>query len=175
MNRLTATLGSLVWLLLAPGVVAGLIPWWITGWDADDPSAVWIPVQIVGGLLIAVGIAVLVESFTRFALYGLGTPAPAAPTERLVVTGLYRHVRNPMYVAVAALIAGQALLFGQPWLFLYVAAFVATVAAFVRLYEEPTLARRFGADYERYRREVPGWLPRRRFIARRAPPGPRGS
>jgi protein-S-isoprenylcysteine O-methyltransferase Ste14 len=79
----------------------------------------------------------------------------------LVVGGLYRYVRNPMYLAVAATIVGQALVLGQPLLLLYAGAFLLTVAAFVHWYEEPTLCRQFGADYETYLRAVPGWWPRR--------------
>ncbi|MDQ3792223.1 MAG: isoprenylcysteine carboxyl methyltransferase, partial [Actinomycetota bacterium] len=92
----------------------------------------------------------------------LGTPAPVAAPERLVVGGVYRYVRNPMYVAVLTAIVGQALLLGRLVLLLYAAAAWLVVAAFVRLYEEPTLARRFGADYEVYRRAVPAWRPRLR-------------
>ncbi len=108
------------------------------------------------------GRSALLSAFVRFVVEGLGTPAPVAPTERLVVGGLYRHVRNPMYLAVAAVIVGQALLLGRLVLLAYALAFAAAVWAFVRWYEEPTLARRFGADYEAYRRAVPAWLPRPR-------------
>ena len=104
--------------------------------------------------------AVLLHAFARFVVEGIGTPAPVAPTEHLVVGGLYRHVRNPMYVAVAATIVGQALVLGRPALLLYALAFMATVAAFVRFYEEPVLSERFGDEYEAYRRAVPGWRPR---------------
>ena len=100
------------------------------------------------------------RGFRSVRLEGIGTPAPVAPTERLVVGGAYRFVRNPMYLAVAALIIGQAFLPGQATLFLYAAAFGVAVAAFVHGYEEPVLARRFGAQYEGYRREVPAWWPR---------------
>ena len=102
----------------------------------------------------------LVSAFVRFVVEGLGTPAPVAPTQHLVVGGVYRYVRNPMYLAVIAAVAGQALLFGQLGLLAY--AFTAGLAmvAFARLYEEPYLADRFGEEYERYRREVPGWVPR---------------
>jgi protein-S-isoprenylcysteine O-methyltransferase Ste14 len=93
---------------------------------------------------------------------GFGTPAPVAAPERLVVGGVYRYVRNPMYVAVLAAIFGQALLLGQLGLLLYAAAVWLITAAFVRFYEEPTLTRRFGADYEAYRRAVPAWWPRLR-------------
>jgi protein-S-isoprenylcysteine O-methyltransferase Ste14 len=150
-----------VFLVLAPGVVAGLIPWWITGWDARDLSPYWWPVRIAGAVLIVAGAVVLLQAFARFVWEGIGTPAPVAPTERLVVGGLYRYVRNPMYLAVAAIILGQALLLGRPVLLLYAAAFCVAVFAFVHWYEEPTLGRQFGAQYEEYRRSVPGWWPRR--------------
>ncbi len=103
---------------------------------------------------------VLLHAFARFVVEGLGTPAPIAPTERLVVGGLYRYVRNPMYLAVAAIILGQALALGQAILVPYAAVFAGAVAAFVHWYEEPTLLRTFGEQYERYCREVPAWRPR---------------
>jgi protein-S-isoprenylcysteine O-methyltransferase Ste14 len=158
-RRLRAALGSLLFLLVAPGVVAGLIPWWLTGWDTRTSS--W-PLRVVGIALIVAGTIVLLEAFLRFVVEGLGTPAPVAPTEHLVVGGLYRYVRNPMYLAVAATIFGQALALGQPVLFAYGAVFLVVVAAFVHWYEEPTLTRTFGEEYEEYRRAVPGWWPRRR-------------
>jgi protein-S-isoprenylcysteine O-methyltransferase Ste14 len=116
---------------------------------------------VLGWVLVAAGVVVVLQAFARFVHEGLGTPAPVAPTERLVVGGLYRYVRNPMYLAVAATIVGQALVLGQPLLLLYAGAFLVTVAAFVHWYEEPTLRRQFGADYEAYLRAVPGWWPRR--------------
>jgi protein-S-isoprenylcysteine O-methyltransferase Ste14 len=158
---LQAALGSLLFLLVAPGVVAGLIPWWLTRWEVEEPFPLWAPLRVVGALLIAASILALLDSFRRFVVEGLGTPAPVAPTEELVVGGLYRYVRNPMYVAVAATIFGQALLLGQLVLFAYGAVFVAVVAAFVHWYEEPTLARTYGEQYDEYRRSVPGWIPRR--------------
>jgi protein-S-isoprenylcysteine O-methyltransferase Ste14 len=144
----------------APGVVAGLVPYGLTGWERDSG----VSTVLVGGgwLLVAAGLAALLPSFARFALQGRGTPAPVAPTERLVVTGLYRHVRNPMYLAVGALILGQWLILGRPVLLLYAALFGAVVFAFVRGYEEPALTRQFGEEYAVYRRAVPGWWPRLR-------------
>jgi protein-S-isoprenylcysteine O-methyltransferase Ste14 len=161
MGRAKAAAGSLLFLIVAPGVVAGLVPWWITGWDIREPLPNWIFVRVAGGLVLVAGVAVLVQAFARFVVEGAGTPAPVAPTERLVVGGHYRYVRNPMYLAVAATIVGQALVLGQLALLLYAGAFVAVVAAFVYGYEEPTLRRRYGEPYERYRRTVPGWWPRR--------------
>ena len=148
-----------MFLVVAPGVVAGLIPWWLTGWEA---GTTWPPLQLLGAVLLVAGVIVLVDAFVRFVVEGIGTPAPIAPTQRLVVGGLYRHVRNPMYLAVGATIVGQGLLLGRPILLLYAAVFAVVVLAFVRGYEEPTLARQFGAQYEDYRRAVPSWWPRLR-------------
>jgi protein-S-isoprenylcysteine O-methyltransferase Ste14 len=159
MTRARAAAGSLVFLLVAPGLTAGLVPWLLTGWSVDD-SLAWPPLQAIGALLVLAGAAVLLHAFARFVVEGLGTPAPVAPPEQLVVGGLYRYVRNPMYVAVAATIIGQAALLGRPALLLYAALFMATVAAFVHLYEEPVLSERFGAEYEAYRTGVPAWRPR---------------
>ena len=154
-----AAAGSLLFLFVAPGVVAGLIPWLLTGWDAAGD----VPVLLIvaGAALIAAGAAVLLHAFARFVVEGLGTPAPVAPTQHLVVGGLYRYVRNPMYLAVAATIVGQAMILGRPALLLYALLFGAVVWAFVHFYEEPTLARQYGAEYDAYRRAVPGWWPRR--------------
>jgi protein-S-isoprenylcysteine O-methyltransferase Ste14 len=158
MSRLRAVLGSLVFLVVAPGVAAGLVPWALTGWEA---RATWPALQVAGIALVVAGVTVLLHAFARFAFEGLGTPAPVAPPERLVVGGLYRFVRNPMYLAVAATIVGQALLLGRTWLLAYAAVFLAIVAGFVRWYEEPTLRAAHGEEYEAYRRAVPAWLPRR--------------
>src|SRR3954452_6601958 len=158
-----AALGSAAFLVIAPGVVAGLVPWLLTGWDVHDASP---PLRVAGALLIAAGLAALLHSFARFVTEGRGTPAPVAPTEHLVVGGLYRYVRNPMYVAVAALIVGQALVVGQPGLLLYALAFCLATSAFARFYEEPVLRRRYGAEFDEYRRAVPAWLPRLRPFRR---------
>jgi protein-S-isoprenylcysteine O-methyltransferase Ste14 len=158
-SRLSAALGSAAFLGAAPGVVAGLVPWLLTGWQSSDPSGV---VRILGWVLVAAGAGVLVHAFARFVIEGRGTPAPIAPTERLVVGGLYRHVRNPMYIAVGATIVGQALVLGEPLLLAYAAAFWLVVATFVHAYEEPTLSARYGEEYAAYRRAVPAWWPRLR-------------
>ena len=166
MRKLRAAAGSTLFLLLAPGVVAGLIPWWITGWEAGEPFRFWVPVRVVGVLVLVAGVGVLLHAFARFVVEGLGTPAPVAPTERLVVGGLYRYVRNPMYLAVLAVIVGQALLLGRLELLGYAALVAAAFVAFVRWYEEPTLHRQFGDEYDAYRRAVPAWLPRRTAFRR---------
>jgi protein-S-isoprenylcysteine O-methyltransferase Ste14 len=162
MRRPTAALGSALFFVLAPGVVVGLIPWLLTRWQAGEPLPYWMPLRLIGAVLLIAGLIALLSAFVRFVVEGLGTPAPVAAPERLVVGGVYRHVRNPMYVAVLAAIVGQALLLGRLVLLLYAAGAWLVVAAFVRFYEEPTLTRRFGADYEAYRRAVPAWWPRLR-------------
>lgn len=154
---LRAATGSALFFIVAPGVVAGLIPWWITGWEVRSTLA---PIRIAGVILIAAGVMALVYSFVRFVVEGIGTPAPVAPTERLVVGGLYRHVRNPMYVAVLAIIIGQSLLLGQWSLIWYALVAGGAMAAFARFYEEPALARQFGSQYDLYKDNVPGWWPR---------------
>jgi protein-S-isoprenylcysteine O-methyltransferase Ste14 len=159
-RRRTAAVGSVVFFVIAPGVVVGLIPWWLTDWQVR--SAWPTPIRLVGAALVVVGVVVLVEAFARFVVEGLGTPSPVAPTERLVVGGLYRYVRNPMYVVVVATIVGQAIWFGRPVLLGYALVIWAAVASFVRWYEEPHLTERFGADYRAYRSAVPAWFPRRR-------------
>ena len=162
MRRGTAAAGSSAFFVAAPGVVAGLVPWWLTGWQVRAAGPYAVPVRAAGVVLLAAGGAVLGSSFVRFVREGAGTPAPVAPPEHLVVGGLYRYVRNPMYVAVVAAIVGQALLLGQPGLLLYALAVFAATASFARWYEEPTLAERYGAGYEAYRRAVPAWWPRLR-------------
>jgi protein-S-isoprenylcysteine O-methyltransferase Ste14 len=154
-----AAAGSAVFFVVAPGVVVGLIPWWLTDWQVR--SAWPTPLRLMGAALVTAGIVVLVQGFARFVLDGLGTPSPIAPTERLVVGGLYRYVRNPMYIGVVAAIVGQAIWFGRPILFGYALVIWVAVASFVRGYEEPHLTERFGADYRAYRAAVPAWIPRR--------------
>jgi protein-S-isoprenylcysteine O-methyltransferase Ste14 len=161
-TRKAAAAGSSLFFALAPGVAAGMVPWLLTGWDAREPFAPYTAVRVAGGVFTAAAAALLIHAFARFVSEGIGTPAPVAPTQKLVVGGLYRHVRNPMYLAVTTAIVGQALLLGRPILLAWAALFLATTAAFVRFYEEPTLAGRFGSEYERYRRGVPGWWPRLR-------------
>ena len=162
MRKPMAIAGSMAHFVLQPGIVAGLVPWWLTGWRVRQPlpSWAWTPLRVAGVALLAAGVVVLVQAFVRFVVEGVGTPAPVAPTQRLVVGGLYRYVRNPMYLAVVATIVGQALALGQPALLGYAVAVGAAMVAFVHGYEEPTLRRQFGAQYEAYRGAVPAWWPR---------------
>ena len=158
MTRLRAVLGSAAFVLLGgPTIVGGLVPWLLTRWDADDPHGV---AQAVGIVLLVAGAALVLETTARFALEGRGTPAPIAPPSRFVVRGSYRFTRNPMYVGVLAVIVGQALLLGREVLFIWAGAAALLFHLFVVLHEERELARRFGDEYEDYRRRVGRWLPR---------------
>jgi protein-S-isoprenylcysteine O-methyltransferase Ste14 len=160
MRKSLAMLGSAIFLVIAPGVVAGYVPWRICRWQMGEPLLGIAVLRAAGVVLIAAGLPVLLDSFARFALEGLGTPAPVFPTRHLVVSGLYRHVRNPMYVAVVALILGQGLLFGNVRVLEYGVAVWAGFFLFVVLYEEPTLRKSFGKEYEEFCGNVPRWIPR---------------
>ncbi len=153
---LPSAIGSTVFFFVAPFVVAGVLPWWIGHARPSDPPVI---LQVLGGVLVLAGFSVVIHSFARF-VAARGTPAPIAPTQRLVVDGLYRYVRNPMYLGVVSAATGQALWFGSVEVLTYAAAVWTVVAAFVRFYEEPTLHEQFGDDYDDYRRGVRAWLPR---------------
>ncbi|WP_442545565.1 methyltransferase family protein [Arthrobacter sp. KN11-1C] len=158
-DKRLAEIGTAVF-ALAPATFAGLLPWVMTRWKVRRPVPGGLAAQCAGVVLIGVGAAVITNSFARFALEGIGTPAHFAPPKNLVVSGFYRFVRNPIYVGIGAALTGQGLLFGEPKLFGLAALGAVPVVAVVRLHEEPTLARKFGAEYEDYRANVPRWLPR---------------
>ena len=160
-RRVFAVLGTAIFLVLAPGTFDVYVPWWISRWRVHAPFTGFTALRVLGGLIIAAGAAVLLESFARFALQGVGTPAPVFPTRRLVAKGFYRYVRNPMYVAVVSIVFGQALLLGNLRLLEYGAVAWLVTHVFVMFYEEPTLRRSFGAEYEAYCAHVRRWLPRR--------------
>jgi len=160
MRRSAAASGSALFFALAPGVVVGLVPWWLTGWRPRTAPVWWLPARILGAVLVVASVAVLAMAFARFVTEGLGTPAPVAPTAHLVVGGLYRYVRNPMYLAVIAGVLGQALLLARPVLLGWAAVSTAAMVAFVKGYEERVLADRYGDEYRAYRAAVPGWWPR---------------
>jgi protein-S-isoprenylcysteine O-methyltransferase Ste14 len=157
---LMAILGSALFFMVAPSFLAGLIPYWMTRWEFLPPFFDLPATRAAGILLIVAGLPGLIDSFARFAVQGLGTPAPIAPTQNLVVTGLYRYVRNPIYIAVVAVILGQAILFGDWRLLIYGGLMWLAFHAFVLAYEEPVLAESFGTQYEDFRANVPRWIPR---------------
>lgn len=157
MTRLEAVLGSAAFVLFGgPTLVAGFVPWLLTRWEAHDPSA---QMRFLGGALLAAGLVLVLETTARFAVQGRGTPAPFAAPERFVARGSYRFVRNPMYVGVLALIAGQAVLLSREVLWAWLAAAALLFHIFVVLHEEPALRRRFGAEYDAYRARVGRWIP----------------
>jgi protein-S-isoprenylcysteine O-methyltransferase Ste14 len=157
MQRAQALAGSALFFLLAPGAVAGLVPFLITGWRPGEGA--FLSASVVGGILIALSLAGLIDCFRRFAFAG-GTPAPLAPAEELVVSGLYRHVRNPMYLAVTGLVLGQALLFASAALIAYAVFIWIVFDLFVIMAEEPRLRRDFPDAYGAYAKAVQRWIPR---------------
>jgi protein-S-isoprenylcysteine O-methyltransferase Ste14 len=141
-----------------PGIVLVYLPFWLTRFRVPAGEPWW---QIaLAGVLIAAGVAPLVESAQRFIYAGRGTLVPTTPTEHLVVSGFYRHVRNPMYAGVLIALAGEALLFHSRGLLLFAVLLWLGFHLFVSRYEEPTLTRRYGDEYLRFKQNVPRWLPR---------------
>jgi protein-S-isoprenylcysteine O-methyltransferase Ste14 len=150
-------LKSLLFLFVAPGMVAGYIPLTLlrSGPQIETGFLAYLafPLWLVGGVI-------LLWSFWNFLIQGRGTPAPIDPPKELVATGFYRYVRNPMYVGVLLMLIGHFLWFEFTWLIVYAAIAFLIVHLFVTLYEEPTLRKKFGASYEEYLQQVPRWVPR---------------
>ena len=159
LRRISAAIVTVIFLIVVPGTVAVLVPRLILGTQLRPVSRIssigWLGLPLVIG-----GAIILLDSFARFVVQGLGTPAPVFPTRHLVVSGLYRYVRNPIYVAVLSLILGQAILFGSPAILVYGLSVWIAFTLFVLLYEEPTLRRTFGREYETFCANVPRWIPR---------------
>ena len=151
---------TLVFTVFVPGTVAGYVPWRLR----QDAAPVTGAEEWAAFTVIAIGIAIYLHTaFWGFALIGGGTPAPIAPTKILVAKGLHRFVRNPMYIGVGLVIGGQAWLFHSRHIAIYMACMLLTAHLFVLFYEEPTLRRQFGGEYDRYRASVPRWIPRCRL------------
>ena len=166
-SALSLALRSLFWTVLLPGFIAGYLPWRYFGLGQVrlDPHE---PLHLLGVVCIAMGVALLGSCIWEFARSGRGTLSPADPPKELVVRGLYRYVRNPMYLSVTLIVFGELLLTRSRPLFWYWVIWFIGVNLLVMGYEEPTLRRKFGASYERYTAEVGRWLPRIR-------PAPRGT
>ena len=148
---------TILFTIFVPGTVAVLIPLWLVGdvrWQANAP-ATW-----MGAVVAVTGAAIYLRCAWEFAVNGLGTPAPIAPTKFLVTTALHRYVRNPMYIGVALVIVGESVIFRSLHLVLYAAAMLTIAHTFVVLYEEPALRRQFGDSYDEYVRTVPRWVPK---------------
>ena len=141
-----------------PGIVLVYVPLWITRFRVPATEPWW--QMTLAAALIMVGLLPLFESLSRFITVGRGTLMPTVPTEHLVVTGFYRHVRNPMYVGVLTALAGEAMLFQRWSMIAYLFIGWLGIHLFVCFYEEPTLTRRYGEEYLLYKRHVPRWLPR---------------
>jgi len=156
-SRFWPILNTILFTIVVPGTVAILIPRWLLGgfFRPEDAPLTWL-----GGVLFLCGAAIYLRCAWEFAVRGLGTPAPIAPTKYLVTTALHQYVRNPMYLGVALAILGEAALFRSVHLVVYAGSMLLIAHLFVLLYEEPTLARRFGESYEEYRRTVPRWIPK---------------
>ena len=159
MRRSAAAVVSVAWGVALGGTFACLLPYLLGDWHFHRPLPYWAIAQAAGGLLICVGLVPVVQSFIEFIRVN-GTPVPVASPPRLVVSGFYRYVRNPIYVGFLAILIGEALLFGSRGLLGYTAVAWCIGAAAVRFYEEPVLARKFGAEYQAYRRAVAAWIPR---------------
>jgi protein-S-isoprenylcysteine O-methyltransferase Ste14 len=150
-------LKSLLFLILVPGVIVGVIPPFLlfTGPYMETGFLVYIalPLWVIGG-------AVILWCFWQFFSEGDGTPAPIDPPKELVATGIYKYVRNPMYVGVILMLFAEFLWLGYWYLFLYMILFFIVVHIFVTRYEEPTLKKKFGKSYSKYLEAVPRWIPK---------------
>jgi protein-S-isoprenylcysteine O-methyltransferase Ste14 len=165
-SRWTAALGTTVFALIAQGIGVVLLPYAFTHWHLGTPP--WpTAVRVIGAALIAVGGIVVTWAFAQFAGEGVGIPIPGEPSsQRLIVGGPYRYLRNPLYLASVLAISGQALLLSRLVLLIYAAAFLVVTILLTHWLEDPALARRFGQQFEDYRNQVPGWWPR---LRRRTP------
>lgn len=153
-------LASILFFCVGPLLEAGVGPAVLTGWQRGDGALDSAPITVAGALAGLAALAVLLGAYGRFALQGRGTPSPLAPPPRLVARGAYRHVRHPMYLATAALIAAQGLVLARPVLLAGAAVYLAAMATLVWRVEEPALRRRHGAAHDAYAAHVPALVPR---------------
>jgi protein-S-isoprenylcysteine O-methyltransferase Ste14 len=153
-----ALVKTLIFTIVVPGTVTLVVPRWIVASrrEADLPPAA----RFVGMPVLALGAAIYLWCAWDFATAGRGTPAPIDPPKELVVRGLYRYVRNPMYLGITSILLGEALFLRARVLLEYAAVVVGLFFLFVLFYEEPALREKFGESYEQYSREVPRWMPR---------------
>ncbi len=152
---------TFVFVLLVPGTVTVLVPVKLLSSRPDAERLHSIALLVPGGLAMGLGALLGAWCMWLFVSKGKGTPAPIDPPRHLVVSGPYRWVRNPMYVAVMTILVGESAFFGSGALLAYAGICLVAFSAFVRLYEEPTLRRTFGPAYEEHCRNVPRWIPRR--------------
>jgi protein-S-isoprenylcysteine O-methyltransferase Ste14 len=145
---------------MAPIVMGGMIPWWLTRWQSGPDVPAGRLLSLLGWCGVIVGTAAVIEAFVRFVRRGRGTPAPYDPAVYLVASGSYRYVRNPMYVGMLMLVIGQALILRRTALVWYSLALGLAFHLRIILHEEPFLERRFGESYREYCRHVRRWVPR---------------
>lgn len=150
---------TLTYATLFIGFVLIYLPARLLAWSGIDRPQVMGWPQVLGAIICAAGVFVALACVFAFALIGKGTPAPFDPPRRLVIRGPYRFVRNPMYIGAALALAGAALFFQSAALFAFVAGFLLVTHLFVVIYEEPTLRRTFGPEYEAYCHRIHRWLP----------------
>jgi protein-S-isoprenylcysteine O-methyltransferase Ste14 len=155
-------LRSIFFTFLLPGTVTVLVPYWIISSRDADMFSNYPALRYFGFPLMVIGAAGLLWCIWEFFSEGRGTLAPVDPPTHLVVRGLYRYVRNPMYVSVVTILLGEAIFFMSTPVLIEAGVFIALVYLFVVLYEEPVLRRQFGESYERYLQTVGRWIPRSR-------------
>ncbi|MGE5625594.1 MAG: methyltransferase family protein [Bacillota bacterium] len=171
MKRPIAILGSIGFLTLVLGLVIFYVPWHFTQhWHVNPPLLGFAGFRWIGGVLILAAFPVWVDGYIQFALRGLGTPAPVAPPPKLVVSGFYAYVRNPMYVAIIGMTLGQGLIFNDGSALRYPFYLWTGFFLFVYFHEEPSLRRKFGQEYADYCAKVPRWIPRFKPYAQSANP-----
>ena len=160
MRKTAALLGSALFFLIAPVTVGFVVPWWIAGWQMGLSTPESNLFRVAGVALVVLGLVPLIESFGRFALVGLGTPAPVAPTQHLVVTGFYRYVRNPMYLGVLAIILGNALILETGAVFAYAALSRSASQRSSWATKSRLCAASSALNTKQFCRNVPRWIPR---------------
>ena len=153
-------LKTIIFMIIVPGTVLVWAPYRLLSSSSASSPLDSPGLRYFGVIPILLGAAIILWCAWDFTFAGKGTPAPIDPPKRLVVRGLYRYVRNPMYVGVLSVILGEALLFQSLALIEYAAVAFVCAYLFVIFYEEPTLSRKFGESYKNYREAVPRWIPR---------------
>ena len=156
---LSLLLRNLFFTILQPGIVAGLIPYWILGDKLNKAFSQSLQFyQYLGILLFVIGLVIMFDCIIRFAVEGRGTLSPADPTKKLVIKGLYKYSRNPMYMGVMLILTGEAVFFKSTGLWIYLLFIFIAFNLFILLVEEPRLRRDFGEDYYQYCQKVRRWL-----------------
>jgi protein-S-isoprenylcysteine O-methyltransferase Ste14 len=154
-------LKTLLFTVIAPGTLTVIIPYWLSSTNIGNEKIDLGALRILGGAPLLMGIAVYLRCVTDFIVKGRGTPAPYDPPKHLVMNGLYRFVRNPMYIGIVLILLGEAVFFERGILFALAAIVFFGFHLRVLYYEEPALRRSFGESYARYCAAAPRWLPRR--------------